>query len=150
MDQKQRSFKIFGSDIGFSSPPTQYYKGAEPGSAAKKFGTMLFKLINNETSKYSRFKHQNTIKLVLRETTKDSSKNIYYYDVTRHTLKNPVIRKGPDGTQIVNQYKTIVHKCKSKKDYLKIVLTPSPQRSPQKPTNESPQSSPTTKTKNHL
>ena len=141
MDNKKRSFKIFGSDIGFSSPPTQYYRGAEPGSVAKKFGTMLFKLINNETSKYYKFKDQNTIKIVLRETTKDSSKNIYYYTATRDTLKKPVIRKLPNGTEIVNQYKTIVHKCESKKDYINIVLTPSPQQSPQKPCNKSPQKS---------
>ena len=142
MELKKRSFKIFGSDIGFSSPPTQYYWGVEPGAVAKKFGTMLFKLINNKDSKYYKFKDQNIIKIVLRETTKDSSKNIYYYEVTRHTLKKPVIRKVPDGTEIVNQYKTIVHKCESKKDYINIVLTPSPQQSPQKPTNKSPQKSP--------
>tara|TARA_Y100000385_G_C12887280_1_gene548395 strand:- start:137 stop:652 length:516 start_codon:yes stop_codon:yes gene_type:complete len=139
MEQKKRSFKIFGSDIGFSSPPNQYYWGVEPGSVAKKFGSMLFKLINNEDSKYYKFKHKELINLVLRETTKDSSKNIYYYIASRHTLKKPLIRKLPNGTEIVNQYKTIVHKCYSKKDYIEIVLTPSPQRSPQKPANRSPQ-----------
>jgi hypothetical protein len=105
-----RSFKIVGSGIGFVSPPTSYYKNKDPMAAANKFGTMLFRLVNNDP-KYSKFAKQDTIKMIMRETTRGSSRATYYYKVERTELAKPVERTLPNGTVIVNKYKVKAHKC---------------------------------------
>nr|QOI90350.1 hypothetical protein HWQ62_00213 [Pyramimonas orientalis virus] len=105
-----RSFKIVGSGIGYVSPSTSYYKGKDPMSAANKFGSMLFRLINND-SKYSKFAKQDSIKMIMRETTRGSARSTFYYKVERTELPKPVERTLPDGTVIINKYKVKAHKC---------------------------------------
>ena len=105
-----RSFKIVGSGIGYVSPATSYYKGKDPMAAANKLGNMLFRLVNND-SKYSKFAKQDTIKMIMRETTRGSARSTYYYKVERTELPKPVVRTLPDGTVITNRYKVKAHKC---------------------------------------
>jgi hypothetical protein len=106
-----RSFQVFGSGIGYISPTSSYYKGKEPGIVAKKFGSMLFRLINDEKSDYYKYRDQSSIKFIMREKTKGSDKATFYYKAERIELPTPVKRTLPDGTVIINRYKTIVHKC---------------------------------------
>lgn len=115
-EKQCRSFKIVGSGIGYVSPPTSYYKGKEPMNAANKFGSMLFRLINDKKSAYYKFNKQNTIKMIMRETTRGSSKATYYYKVERHELPKPIERTLPNGTKIVNKYKIKTHKCPADED----------------------------------
>jgi hypothetical protein len=105
-----RSFQVFGSGIGYISPTSSYYKGKEPGIVAKKFGSMLFRLINDEKSDYYKYRDQSSIKFIMREKTKGSDKATFYYKAERIELPTPVKRTLPDGTVIINRYKTIVHK----------------------------------------
>jgi hypothetical protein len=116
VEKQCRSFKIVGSGIGYVSPPTSYYKGKEPMNAANKFGSMLFRLINDKKSAYYKFNKQNTIKMIMRETTRGSSKATYYYKVERHELPKPIERTLPNGTKIVNKYKIKTHKCPADED----------------------------------
>lgn len=106
-----RSFKILGSGVGYISPARSYYKGKDPMSVANKFGSMLFRLINDKTSAYFKYNKQNTIKIIMKETTRGSSKATFYYTVERIELPKPIERKLPDGTVIVNKYKIKTHKC---------------------------------------
>lgn len=106
-----RTFQVFGSGIGYKSPNTSYYKGKTPSAVAKKFGSMLFRLINDETSDYYKYRHQKTIKFIMRETTRGSDKATFYYKAEHILLPNPVERKLPNGKMIVNKYKTVIHKC---------------------------------------
>jgi hypothetical protein len=115
-EKQCRSFKIVGSGIGYVSPSTSYYKGKEPMNAANKFGSMLFRLINDKKSSYYKFNKQNTIKMIMRETTRGSSKATYYYKVERHELPKPIERTLPNGTKIVNKYKIKTHKCPADED----------------------------------
>jgi hypothetical protein len=101
---------VFGSGIGYISPTSSYYKGKEPGIVAKKFGSMLFRLINDEKSDYYKYRDQSSIKFIMREKTKGSDKATFYYKAERIELPTPVKRTLPDGTVIINRYKTIVHK----------------------------------------
>ena len=80
-------------------------------SVANKFGSMLFRLINDKTSAYFKYNKQNTIKIIMKETTRGSSKATFYYAVERIELPKPIERKLPDGTVIVNKYKIKTHKC---------------------------------------
>ena len=128
IEQKKRTFKILRSEIGFTSPSTQYYKGKEPCSVAKKFGTMLFKMINDKNSKYYKYSNLKTIKIIIRETTKHSLNKIYFYEVQQDELKKPVIRKSPNGNEIRYQYKTIVKTFNSNEEFERIISTPSPQK----------------------
>jgi hypothetical protein len=83
-------------------------------SAANKLGTMLFRLVNSNDpkySKYSKFSKQDSIKMIMRETTRGSARATFYYKVERTELPKPITRTLPDGTVIVNKYKTKTRKC---------------------------------------
>ena len=120
-----RSFKIVGSGIGYVSPSTSYYKGKDPMSAANKFGSMLFRLVNND-SKYSKFSKQESIKMIMRETTRGSAKATFYYKVERTELPKPIERTLPDGTVIVNRYKIKTHKCSDNDSEMKKMVESMP------------------------
>lgn len=106
-----RTFKIVGSGIGYVSPSSSYYKGKDPLTAANKFGSMLFRLTNDKSSKYSKYKDKTTIKIILKETTRGSAKNTFYYKIERTLLPKPIKRTLPNGTVIVNKYKIKTSKC---------------------------------------
>tara|TARA_Y100000389_G_scaffold171628_1_gene179414 strand:- start:98 stop:580 length:483 start_codon:yes stop_codon:yes gene_type:complete len=106
-----RSFQVFGSGIGYKSPSNSYYKGKAPTVVAKKFGSMLFRLINDKTSEYFRFQNQSTIKFIMKETTRGSEKSTFYYRAERVELPEPIRRTLPNGNVIVNKYRIVIHKC---------------------------------------
>jgi hypothetical protein len=106
-----RSFQVFGSGIGYKSPSSSYYKGKAPSAVAKKFGSMLFRLINDHTSEYVRFRNQSTIKFIMKETTRGSDKSTFYYKAERVELPEPIRRTLPNDNVIVNKYRIIIHKC---------------------------------------
>lgn len=108
-----RTFKIVGSGIGYVSPSSSYYKGKDPLTAANKFGSMLFRLVNDKSGTYNKFKDKSTIKIILKETTRGSSKNTFYYKVERTLLPKPIVRTLPNGSVIENKYKIKTTKCDS-------------------------------------
>lgn len=113
-----RSFQVFGSGIGYKSPSSSYYKGKAPAAVAKKFGSMLFRLINDKTSEYFRFRNQSTIKFIMKETTRGSEKSTFYYRAERIELPEPIRRTLPNGNVIVNKYNIVIHKCGGDDDKL--------------------------------
>lgn len=106
-----RSFKVVGSGIGYVSPPSSYYKGKDPLTVANKFGSMMFRLINDKNGKYYSFRNKKNIKIIVKETTKGSLKNTFYYNLKRVELPKPITRTLPNGTVIVNKYKIHASKC---------------------------------------
>ena len=91
-----RSFKIVASNVGFVSPPAQYYKGKNTNGVAKKFGTTLFKSFKKDK-----------IIILMKETTQGSEKKIYEYELTFKKFDKPVIRE-IKGKEIINTGQTIV------------------------------------------
>ena len=102
-----RSFKIIGCGVGYKSKQTSYYKGKDPTVAVRKFGTMLFKLINDPSSEYHKFKNQKSIKVIIKETTRGSDKKTFYYLTERVELDKPVTRTLPNGETVTNKYKIL-------------------------------------------
>lgn len=93
---EKRTFKIIASDVGFVSPPTQYFTGKYPSSVAKKFGTKLFKLFKKDK-----------IKVLMKETTRGSKKKIYKYALTFQEFDEPVEREINDNI-IIYTGRTVV------------------------------------------
>mgnify|MGYP001287044471 CR=1 FL=1 len=106
-----RSFKIIGCGVGFKSKQTSYYKGKTPAVAVRKFGRMLFKLINDPNSEFYKFKDQQTIKVIIKETTRGSDRKTYYFLTQRVELEKPVTRTLPNGQTVVNRYKVLCKRC---------------------------------------
>jgi hypothetical protein len=79
-----RSFKIVASTVGYKSPKTSYYKNKEPFNAAKKFGTMLFKIPKN--------KNENNIKIIIKDCTRGSNNDLFEYELIRKKLPTPIER----------------------------------------------------------
>lgn len=105
-----RSFKIVDSSVGYQSPPTSYFRGKTPGVVAKKFGSMLFRLVMNNPS-YMRYKETDTIDISIQETTHGSNRALYCYTVKKTMLDRSITRTLPNGRQITNRFKTSVFKC---------------------------------------
>ena len=84
-----RSFTIEGSSINFSG---SQLVSATPGGAAKKSTTILFNLIKNEP-KFARYKSDDKVQFILRETTIGSKKKTYAYDGYKEILDPPLVRK---------------------------------------------------------
>ena len=62
------------------------------------------------------------IKIIIKETTRNSSNPTFYYKVERED--KPTTRKLPDGTVIVNKYKIKSHKCSADEDpEMKLIKT---------------------------
>ena len=58
-------------------------------TAAKKAGSRLFRDLTEGQIKLREKKKMNGIKFILRETTKGSNKNTYYYKIVRVPLSKP-------------------------------------------------------------
>lgn len=92
---ESRFFTIIGSDIGFEGGRYKADKSGSPGSAAKRAAKILFRMVENTKNdpkfkKYAKFANHKAIKFIVRETTKGSDKNSYYYEATSVPLKKPV------------------------------------------------------------
>lgn len=120
----ERHFTIEQSDIGFVGG---YYKGSSPVSAGRKAGHMLFKvakygkLYKEDSNKYARyakyekfagFASKQKLRFVVRETTADSKKKSFTYEVSQEKLKDPIIVKRGD-VEIKIERKFAIKACKA-------------------------------------
>lgn len=112
-EKAKRHFTVAGSDIGFTGGS---YDSSSPRGAGSKAATKMFQAIENgvlyasdkkKNAKYAKFaefaKYKNTksIKFILRETTQDSKKKSFYYEVTQTKFKEPkIINRGGVDVQI--------------------------------------------------
>lgn len=128
---KDRTFTIQGSDIGFVGG---VYRASSPYSAGKKAARQLFRAIAygvkynedpkaNEKyakfAKFARFHKERTIKLLMRETTRDSEKRSFYYDAIQTVLPTPkvVVR---NGVEITIEKEITIKTCRDSLSALKI------------------------------
>lgn len=106
----QRSFKISGSDIGFEGG--RYLSDAGPAKAAKKAGSILFRMVENKANKteyrkYKKFGDNKILKFILTETTQASKKESKYYEATKIPLKTPKVIER-NGVSITYSFKILV------------------------------------------
>ena len=80
-----RSFKIVGSGIHFQGG--RYVAGYR-SIAAKRAGSKLFEKLHNDNH-YKRYSNKQSIKFILGETTRGSSKTTAAYEVIKTTLDTP-------------------------------------------------------------
>jgi len=106
MSEEKRTFAVEGSSIGFRGG---HYTGTTPAQAAKKAGKALFqRAANNEH--FRRYKNVKSIKIMLRETTRTSTHEEFYYEVHRTEKKTPVTRKIA-GVEVVYKYDYHTNSC---------------------------------------
>lgn len=124
-----RTFTVQGSDIGFQGGV--YRSTTTPVAAARKAATILFRMIQHgvlyssdhvqhikykNMAKYAQFKNQKTIKILLRETTRNGTGKSYYYEATMQKLEDPVIINR-NGKEIRVDKKVDVKVCKDPHDH---------------------------------
>ena len=106
-----RSFKVIGSGIGYKGGR---YVAENRNIAAHRAGSKLFQKIMKD-AKFNKYKNKTTIKFILTETTKGSSKKNVAYEVKQIKLDKPLEFKRGDIT-IVVKYKYVVHKLVNQSD----------------------------------
>lgn len=119
-----RNFTVDNSEIGFVGGT---YKAPSPMSAGRKAGRVLFSMIKygalyEEDKKkyakyakyaaYAKFAKKQKIRLVLRETTQDSAKKSFTYEVTQEKLKEPLVVKRGD-VEVKIERKFNIRSCKA-------------------------------------
>jgi hypothetical protein len=119
----KRNFTVQGSDIGFTGG---HYESKSPSGAGSKAGTKLFKMIehgvlyNSDKTKYKKYEKMapyakyagaKSVKFLLRETTQDSAKKSFYYEVKQTTLKTPIIINR-NGVDVAITRKMTIKACK--------------------------------------
>lgn len=129
MSSNTRTFTIQGSDIGFQGGV--YKSTTSPVVAARKASNMLFRMIQHgvqytsnpseykkykDMAKYANYKNQKTIKILLRETTRNGTGKSYYYEATMKKLDEPVIINR-NGKEIRVDKKVDVKVCKDPHDH---------------------------------
>lgn len=105
MSGEKRSFTIEGSSLGIK---TGHYKGKTPGQAARKAAKMLYKRLDKHDDRsLVKFNKVKNVKLMLRETTRGSPNNVFYYEADRTELNTPKVieRKLPNGEVLRIEYK---------------------------------------------
>lgn len=129
MSQSKRSFTIVGSDIGFTGGV--YHSTSTPNVAAKRAASMIFRIIRHgaayvknpsqnakyaKFAKFARFEKVKSIKFLIRETTRGSSKDSSYYEAFQKALDKPVtiVR---NGVEITLEHKIDVKVCKDPHDH---------------------------------
>jgi hypothetical protein len=105
-DNSKRTFSIEGSSIGFRGGR---YVGLTPVQAAKKAGKALFTRIDNNAH-FRRYKKAKVVKFMLRETTKGSVHDEYFYQVKRVEKKEPVVAK-INGVDVVYKHDYVTSAC---------------------------------------
>jgi len=116
----KRTFIIEGSEIGFSGGKYKISDKGTPGGAAKKAAKSLFRMVENtenktEWHKYAEFKHNKTIKFLLRESTKGSDKKTKYYEAkVQHIKKADQKAVLINGIEIIHTKKIVVKTCADK------------------------------------
>jgi hypothetical protein len=85
-NKEYRSFVIQGSSLGYEGG---HFVSASPSGAAKKASRKLFALVEKD-SDYKRYKSEEVIQFILRETTTGSAHKTYPYDARKEHLKTPI------------------------------------------------------------
>ena len=105
-----RKFKIVHSSIGYVSSPSSSFSGSSPLSVAKKFGSKLFRIIQ-EDPQYISYKNATEIKINIRESTRGSSNDVFCYNLKKNYYDKPIERTLPNGTKIEYTFEIIAHRC---------------------------------------
>jgi len=105
-----RSFKMDWSEIGYVSPPSSYFRGKGVTQVATKFGTRLFKLAKSDP-KYKKFEKLDVVKMMVKETTRGSKGNTYFFKAKRELLSTPLERTFPNGSTVTITHRTTVSRC---------------------------------------
>jgi hypothetical protein len=94
----KRTFTIQGSDLGYEGGR---YKGVSPQAAARKAAKQLFRMVENKKDdakwhKYEKYASHKKLKFILREASRGSDKNTYYYEAHVVALPEPkvIVRNG--------------------------------------------------------
>jgi len=106
MSEEKRTFAVEGSSIGFRGG---HYTGSTPAQAAKKAGKALFQRVAKNVH-FRRHKNAKSIKIMLRETTRTSTHEEFYYEVHRTEKKNPITRTIA-GVEVVYKYDYHTNAC---------------------------------------
>lgn len=106
----EKTFTIEGS--GINETGGRYRSKTGPLAAAKKAGARLYRELTEGQIKLREKKGKKDIKFILKETTRGSSKETFFFKVTRITLKKPVVRTIA-GNTIETKYTYEVKKCGS-------------------------------------
>jgi oxalate decarboxylase/phosphoglucose isomerase-like protein (cupin superfamily) len=119
MVDAKRKFTIQGSDLGFEGGR---YKGTDPILAARKAAKQLFRMIENkkknpEWHKYEQFAKHKVLKFIIREVTRGSKKDTYFYEAVVIPLPEPKVIKR-DGVEITV---TKMVKVKTCEEHMKTV-----------------------------
>jgi hypothetical protein len=129
MSDKQRTFTVQGSDIGFQGGT--YKSTTTPVVAARKAARMLFRVIKHAVAyksdpvkfkaykkyaKFAEFKNEKSIKMLLREKTKGGEGHSFYYEATMKKLSSPVIVTR-NGKEIKIETEVDVKVCKDPHDH---------------------------------
>lgn len=105
-----RKFKIISSSIGFVSSESSYFSGSSPYSVAKKFGSKLFRIIQQDPE-YTSYKDLTEIKVNIRESTRNSKNNVFCYKLVKKNFDKPIQRTLPNGTIIEYKFEIKVKRC---------------------------------------
>jgi hypothetical protein len=115
VEENKRNFTVAGSDIGFEGGVYKTNKSGTPLSAARKAAAVIFRMIENKNknpkfNKYHSFAHHKGIKFIIRETTRGSAKESYYYEAVAHPLKTPkVIKRGDEEIVVTKTIEVKAH-----------------------------------------
>lgn len=110
--ESKRTFTIQGSDLGFEGGR---YKGTSPQLAARKAAKQLFRMVENKKKdpklhKYEKYASHKKIKFILREASRGSDKNTFYYEAHIEKLPEPKVIKR-NGVEITVTKNVIVRTC---------------------------------------
>jgi hypothetical protein len=105
--KEYRSFTLEGSSIGHDGGT---YVSMTPGGAAKKIGNKLFRLV--ESGEYTHPSSNNTVQMIIREQTVDSSHKTFAYQAHKEKLSKPIVRELPNGKKLEITHALRVHALK--------------------------------------
>lgn len=103
-----RSFKVVGAGVPFSGGR---YIGKTFGIAAKRAASKIYNKVNNDPE-FTKFLSKPSIKFILQETTKGSSKLTKAYEVFKVELDKPTVVTIKN-KEVVYKYKYEVKQLKS-------------------------------------
>lgn len=102
-----KSFTVSGAGVPFTGGR---YVAKTFGIAAKRAGSKIYSKINNDPE-MTKYKNKNSVKFILKETTKGSPKSTKAYQVKRTELKEPKVIKR-NGVKITYKFKYTVNELK--------------------------------------
>ena len=112
-----KSFKVVGAGVPFSGGR---YIAKTFAIASKRAGSKIYSKINNDPE-FAKYQNKTSVKFILKETTKGSSKSTKAYEVKRIQLKEPKVIER-NGVKITYKYKYIVNELKVDMDTITAEL----------------------------